>query len=110
MFHFIPKVRIQRKHKSAARKSQDWTKLFLSLTRLQIDFFGLGGRSELERSRVQLNDVRAEKIRIEQEQTRLRMAKLGNDIVLGDLKIEEKKHELQALGVLRAPGQEDPHY
>lgn len=110
MFHILPKVRIQRKAKSAARKNQDWTKLFLSLTQFQINLFGWGGKSEVERSRVQLNDARAEKIRIEQELTRLRIADMGNKIVLGDLKIEEKKHELQALGVIRHDGQEDPHY
>lgn len=110
MLHILPKVRIQRKAKSAARKSQDWTKLFLSLTQFQINLFGWGGKSEIERSRVQLNDARAEKIRIEQELTRLRIADMGNKIVLGDLKIEEYRKSLEAKNVIPSSTPSDIHY
>ena len=109
MFNFLPKVRIQRKRWSYTKRTLAWTGLLTNSTRL---FNGLMGGyapdSAKERAQRELIEARVEIARLNAEVIRARAQKVSNDVVLGDLKIEETRHKLEARGILKSANFQEP--
>lgn len=86
------KVRIIRKHKSSATMACNYLNLATKILRM------------VTRPQVQVNldymqEIRARKIQMDTQVAEMRQAKLANDLVLQDMKIEIMKAQLRSLGI-----------
>ena len=95
-----------------------WTRLFLGLTKLQIDLGWIGGREQaLENAKLANLQTRTENVRLQARLTTLRTQKMGNEVTQAEQKAEKLeleilklRHELESKGVLKSDHFQEPSY
>lgn len=84
--------RIQRKRKTNAQMMIAWGNLLTLIFRCLV-------RPQIEANRSYMEELKAEEIKTRIHVQQMREAKLANDLVLQDMAIEIKKHEMKQRGI-----------
>lgn len=90
------RVRIIRKRKSVAHQLMAWGNLFTLLAKF-------AARPQIEANLNYLQELRAEEIKMRTRVAAMREAKLANELVIQDMRIELMKKQLESEGKPFAP-------